>query len=220
LFGFSCLFYHYSWNKTNHPVSIQISSEFLVNCPFSERPFSERPISERPFSERPFSERPILGTAQMRPFSECDHFSNDHSPNAIQCILGSVPVFHKAITSVTSARINKDPTLWPDPDSKPKPDPKLWPDPDSKPKPDPKLRPDSDSKPKPDPKLWPYPKLRLYPYTKPGPDPKPKFMPDPGSKLWPDPDRKLWLGPDRKLWPYPDPEQMLIRNAGPKKKSV
>jgi hypothetical protein len=53
----------------------------LVHRPFSERPFSERLISERPLPKRPISERPILGTAKMRPFSECDHFSNDHSPN-------------------------------------------------------------------------------------------------------------------------------------------
>jgi hypothetical protein len=71
----------------------------------------------------------------------------------MQYILGRVPVFHVAITSLSWIRINKDPTLWPDPDLKPQPDPKLWPGPDSKPKPDPKLWPDPDSKPKLDPKL-------------------------------------------------------------------
>jgi hypothetical protein len=60
----------------------------------------------------------------------------------MQYILGNVSVFYVANTSVSGIWINKDPTLWLDPDSKPKLDPKLWPDPDSKPKQDPKLWPD------------------------------------------------------------------------------
>jgi hypothetical protein len=111
------------------------------HSPNDHSPNDHSPNDHSPNNHSPIDHSP--NDHSLNNHSPNDHSLNDqsseqlkchHSPNAtisrttilrMQYILGSVPVFHKAITSVSWIWINKDPTLWPDLDSKPKPDPKL-----------------------------------------------------------------------------------------------